>query len=54
MQFEMSSLVGSANPIFKKIVQFLGNLFYYRSKMQVSNHSSIEHFAYDVFLVPGL
>jgi hypothetical protein len=31
-----------------------GNLFYYRSKIQVAKRSSIEHWAYDVFLVPGL
>jgi hypothetical protein len=30
------------------------NLFYYRSKIQVARRSSIEHWAYDVFLVPGL
>jgi hypothetical protein len=30
------------------------NLFYYRSKIQVAKRSSVEHWAYDVFLVPGL
>jgi hypothetical protein len=29
------------------------NLFYYRSKIQLAKRSSIEHWAYDVFLVPG-
>lgn len=29
------------------------NLFYYRSKIQVAKRSSIEHWAYDVFFVPG-
>jgi hypothetical protein len=30
------------------------NLFYYRSKIQAAKRSSIERWAYDVFLVPGL
>ncbi len=30
-----------------------GNLFFYRSKMRVAKRSAVEHWAYDVFLVPG-
>ncbi|HEU4508228.1 MAG TPA: hypothetical protein VFR78_08325 [Pyrinomonadaceae bacterium] len=30
-----------------------GNLFFYRSKIQVAKGSSVDHWAYDVFLVPG-
>jgi hypothetical protein len=31
-----------------------GNLFFYRSRIQVAKESSVAHWAYDVFLVPGL
>lgn len=30
-----------------------GNLFYYRSKIEVAKRSSVEHWAYDVFFVLG-
>lgn len=30
-----------------------GNLFFYRSKLQVAKGASLEHWVYDVFLIPG-